>query len=267
MILDAIIYFIIAIYLDLVVPQTYGSRLPWNFFLKKSYWIPYSETELKNILTRSKASQDNLKQMLQEKSDTLEFEAKESIGDLFEPYTREEDKKLRGKKCASLHSLTKEFKIKGDKAPRIAVNNLNADFFKGQVTAILGSNGAGKSTTFALLTGMMEPTSGDATIFGLSLRKDLSKLRTLTGFCPQHNQFYENLTVRQNLQLFGELKGGLRSANLVEIEKLTKDLNIHDKLDQLSKSLSGGQKRKLSIAIALIGDSRFVIFDEPTAGM
>uniref|UniRef100_A0A914XN67 ABC transporter domain-containing protein n=1 Tax=Plectus sambesii TaxID=2011161 RepID=A0A914XN67_9BILA len=146
-----------------------------------------------------------------------------------------------------------------------AVDAVSFRACRGQVTALLGHNGAGKSTTFAMLTGLTAPTSGDALICQHSIRTDLDAVRQHLGLCPQYNTLFDKLTVREHLKLFCKLKG--RVFDPEQADALLNSLELGDKADSLTMTLSGGMKRKLSLAIALIGGSEVVVLDEPTAGM
>jgi ATP-binding cassette subfamily A (ABC1) protein 3 len=139
--------------------------------------------------------------------------------------------------------------------------------YEGQITALLGHNGAGKTTTMSVLTGLYTPTSGDAVINGYSILTDMDEIRKNLGLCPQHNVLFERLTVKEHLILFGMLKGGKYKKLKEEIQEYLSDLHLEDKIDVPVSDLSGGMKRKLSVAIALIAGSKFVVLDEPTSGM
>lgn len=95
----------------------------------------------------------------------------------------------------------------------------------------------------------------------------MEEIRKFLGVCPQHDILYDNLTVREHLELFAVFKG-MDAQNIPEaVEKAINDVDLKDKADYLSKNLSGGQKRKLSVAIAFIGPSKLIYLDEPTSGM
>ena len=131
----------------------------------------------------------------------------------------------------------------------------------------LGHNGAGKTTTMSLLTGMMDVTSGDADVYGSSLSKDMDDIRKMVGICTQHNLLWDKLTVLEHLQLFGAIRGTPEENIDSEATDLAAKVGLSNKLHAHAKALSGGMKRKLSVALALIGDPRVVFLDEPTAGM
>lgn len=119
-----------------------------------------------------------------------------------------------------------------------------------------------------MLTGLFKPTSGTAYIDGKDIRYRIDDARKSLGLCPQHNVLFDELTVEEHFQLFCKLKG---SSSEIEIERETNKyiamLEMEDKRKTLSCALSGGMKRKLSIGIALCGDSKVVICDEPTSGV
>ncbi len=127
--------------------------------------------------------------------------------------------------------------------------------------------GAGKSTVISLLTGLLQVTSGDALIYGLSLRRDMAAIRQITGICPQLNVLFPALTVVEHLRLFAGIKGIMCCAVDVAVDRVVSEVGLDEKRDAVSSALSGGQKRKLCLAIALIGDPKFLLLDEPTSGM
>ncbi|KAF2360722.1 ABC transporter-like [Trinorchestia longiramus] len=141
--------------------------------------------------------------------------------------------------------------------------------YEDQITAILGHNGAGKTTLFNMLTGMTEITSGSATVFGLNVgdSADLREIRSMTGVCPQHDILFTVLTPREHLMFYARIRG-INEDKLEEVVETTlKEVDLATKADCKADDLSGGQKRKLSIGIALIGDPRIIFLDEPTAGV
>jgi len=148
-----------------------------------------------------------------------------------------------------------------------AVNGLSLGMYEGQVTCVLGHNGAGKTTTINVLTGQLLPDSGDATVYGLSLKRDVSTLRSQMGVCPQHNILFKLLTVRESMELFAAIKGIGPTAADTQITELLEEVGLTPKIDTLTKGLSGGMKRKLSVALSLVGNPKVVYLDEPTAGM
>jgi len=139
--------------------------------------------------------------------------------------------------------------------------------YQGQIFALLGHNGAGKSTTISMLTGLIPPSDGAATIFDKDLFVQMDEVRKDMGVCPQHDILFDLLTPREHLDVFCDFKGVEASIKQDEINKVIEDIDIGVKADARAQDLSGGNKRKLSVAIALVGGSKFVLLDEPTSGM
>lgn len=118
-----------------------------------------------------------------------------------------------------------------------------------------------------MLTGMIGPTSGTALINGYDIRTDTEMARSSMGFCPQHNILFDELTVREHILFYSRLKGLSSTAANEEVTKYVRLLELDSKINEMSQNLSGGMKRKLSIGIALCGQSKVVFCDEPTSGM
>jgi len=112
-----------------------------------------------------------------------------------------------------------------------------------------------------MITGLMKPNSGRILINGLDIVEETKAARKFIGFCPQHNLLFDDLTVFEHLKFFAKLKNNFDAS---EIDSMLDVINLADKKHALSKTLSGGMKRKLSVAIAFIGKSSIVILDEPS---
>ena len=167
--------------------------------------------------------------------------------------------------CVDIQDLRKEYNT--NTGTKVAVQGLNLTMYSGQITALLGHNGAGKTTVIGMLTGLTPPTSGTAVIQGHDINIDMPIIRKNLGVCPQHDVLFPNLTVEEHLTLFASFKGmrGMRLRE--EVEKMITSVGLQEKRKAYSRTLSGGQKRKLSVGIAFIGGSNVVILDEPTSGM
>lgn len=127
--------------------------------------------------------------------------------------------------------------------------------------------GAGKTTTFKMLTGDVKISKGDAYVRGISLRDDMSTAQRFIGYCPQFDALIEDMTGRETLEMFAKLRG-VRSKIIKALSiRLAVELNFMKHIDKKVMEYSGGNKRKLSTAVALIGNPLVVYLDEPTTGM
>ncbi|XP_035229982.1 ATP-binding cassette sub-family A member 2-like, partial [Stegodyphus dumicola] len=166
-----------------------------------------------------------------------------------------------------LIDLTKIYNSKNMRKKLIAVNKLCLGVPEGECLGLLGVNGAGKSTTFKMLTGDTNVTAGDAFLNGFSIRRDLQKVQQYIGYCPQFDALYEELTAKEHLILYSRFRGiPLKEEDKV-IEWALKKLDLVDYADRVAGTYSGGNKRKLSTAIALLGAPSVIFLDEPTTGM
>ncbi|XP_055297532.1 phospholipid-transporting ATPase ABCA3-like isoform X2 [Sitodiplosis mosellana] len=228
----AALFLLITLYIEKVFPGEYGVPEKWIFFLKKKFWFKKND-QIKMKECSNLVSHEN-------------FEA--------EPLNC-----VAGVRVKNLRKMFDNGKV--------ACNGVTFNMFCDQITVLLGHNGAGKSTTLKMLTGMIPPTSGTAIINGYDIRTDLLKARESIGICPQHNILFDELTVREHIEFYSRLKGLRKTAVEKEVKKYVQLLNLESKIDSMSKLLSGGMKRKLAFGIALCGDSKVVLCDEPTSGM
>lgn len=156
-------------------------------------------------------------------------------------------------------NLTKKF------SKLTAVDNVNISIADNECFALLGLNGAGKTTLLNMLSTQINPTSGTATINGFDILKDKKELRKIINISPQESAVAKNLTVRENLNLIATL---YEIDNKTEIiEKTIEELGLKEKENTLCKKLSGGQMRRLSIALAIITEPKILFLDEPTLGL
>jgi ABC-type multidrug transport system ATPase subunit len=131
----------------------------------------------------------------------------------------------------------------------------------------LGTNGAGKTTTMAMLTGEQIPSCGEAYIGGISVVSEMSIARRLIGYCPQFDALHDHMSPREHLRLYCRLRGLTKQATERQIQEIIEALSLTSYQDTMAKALSGGNKRKLSLGIALIGQTQTILLDEPSAGM
>ncbi|KAG5501449.1 hypothetical protein JKF63_03278 [Porcisia hertigi] len=240
LVLDIAVYLLLMMYLDCVIPKDWGTtKNPFFFIIDPVRWC----------FCRRRVSHDSAVQDGRAEDGVFEEEDSEA----------EEDAAVR------IRGLRKTFRRGGKSF--VSVNNLFWSLKEGEISVLLGHNGAGKSTTINMITGMLEADSGDCYVSGHSVRHDLRAVRQEIGFCPQHNILWPQLTVREHLAYYAGIKGLSGSEKEDAIRRLLVAVDLEDKEHYLSKALSGGQKRKLSVAVAFVGGSRVLFLDEPTAGM
>jgi ABC-2 type transport system ATP-binding protein len=149
----------------------------------------------------------------------------------------------------------------------VAVDNIDLTIKEGEIFGLLGPNGAGKTTTIRMLSTLTRPTSGAATVAGYDITKDSRKVRQLIGYSAQAAGLMENATGRENLDLFGRyhhMEGGLLKERIDELMAL---VNLTEDANRLVKTYSGGMRKRLEIATALVHQPRMLFLDEPTLGL
>jgi ABC-2 type transport system ATP-binding protein len=149
---------------------------------------------------------------------------------------------------------------------RPALDGFDLTVSAGEITGLVGHNGAGKTTFLEIVTGLVRADAGRVTVGGIDALRDSRRARRLIGVAPQEQALYVTATVHDNLRLFGAL-AGLRGARLRQaIEQVASQLRLSEVLGQRTGLLSGGQRRRTQAAVALIGEPRLLLLDEPTAG-
>ncbi|NWY69883.1 ABCAA protein, partial [Erithacus rubecula] len=241
---DSVLYMLLALYFDKILPGKYGIPDPPLFCLKGSYWMRSRRGSTRDV-PRASANPE------------------EQLGDDVEPVPPE----FLGKEAIRLHNIKKSYKKKDKKTE--ALRGLSLNIYEGQITALLGHSGAGKTTLLNVLSGLSFPSEGSATIYNYKLSEmgDREEIRGLVGICPQFNLHFEVLTVRENLKTFAEIKGIKAKEVEQEVQNILELLDISNIQDTQAEKLSGGQKRKLSIGIAMLGNPQVLLLDEPTAGL
>ena len=148
-----------------------------------------------------------------------------------------------------------------------AVNSLNLEIPNKSIFGMLGPNGAGKTTTIKMLTCLIQPTSGSATVGGYDVRKNPDEVRNLLGMVPQQVSLYKDLTIIENSQMCADYYGVPRDERDDRIEDLMELVDIKYAKDKLISQLSGGQKQKASLVASLVHRPDILFLDEPTIGL
>ena len=209
---------------------------------------------LKSFFT--KVSRNNSISLINQEDDILNESKFEKN---FQELSEINKQKFLSNQCLKLVKVSKNFgELK-------AVDNFTGELFSNEIFCLLGHNGAGKSTTINMISGVFSPDSGDIFLDGHSLVTDKQYLYSNLGLCQQEDIFFDYLTVEEHLEYMCQIKGS--EVNHQEINELIAKIDLSPKRTALCSTLSGGQKRKLCIALALIGNSKIILLDEPTSGM
>ncbi|KAH8326811.1 hypothetical protein KR059_012458 [Drosophila kikkawai] len=238
MLVSCFICMTICLYVEQVMPGSFGVPRPWHFPFSREFWCGEREyTGVEDIPNGGPT---------REQRDPKAFEA--------EPEGKHIGLQMR--------NLKKRFV-----ADKMVVKGLSMNMFEDEITVLLGHNGAGKTTTISMLTGMFPPTSGTAIINGSDIRTNIEGARMSLGICPQHNVLFDEMSVSNHIRFFSRMKGLKGKAVEQEVAKYLKMIELEDKANVASSKLSGGMKRKLSVCCALCGDTKVVLCDEPSSGM
>ncbi|XP_050068037.1 ATP-binding cassette sub-family A member 2 [Anopheles maculipalpis] len=264
-------------YVSNVYPGQYGIPQEKWFFLSKSYWQwspaagGRNRPRNKNKITTE--SQRNLQQDLSgsnELGTRMEMhdmpyidEGIEDIGSIDPEQSKRKDPSVpRSQPLVRIFKLYKAFK--GRTGTKEVVRDFSLSIYNHSITVLLGHNGAGKTTTMNIITGILPATSGTIEIDG---EANPHRYRQKIGFCPQHNVFFSYLNCLEHLEYFGQLRGLNVSDARAEAKTMLEKVNLLDKRKSLVHTLSGGMKRRLSLAIAIMGHTKLLILDEPTSGL
>lgn len=237
-IFDCLLYAFLTFYFDAVWKTEYGTRRPFYFLFTRDYWFGES--------ARRSVGANRVVGLEQESGDNVEALTQQQLSSA----------------SIIVRGLTKQF---GQNVT--AVDDLTMTFVPGQVSGLLGHNGAGKTTTISILTGLIDSTSGHATVNGYDTQTQMREIRGSLGICPQFDVLWPTLTVREHLELYAAFAGMEKESITPQLERVVAEVALTEKIDVNSSDLSGGMKRKLSLAVAFIGDPSVVFLDEPTSGM
>uniref|UniRef100_A0A8B9FYT6 Cholesterol transporter ABCA5 n=1 Tax=Amazona collaria TaxID=241587 RepID=A0A8B9FYT6_9PSIT len=243
LVLDSIFYLLVAVYLDQIMPGEFGLRRTPFFFMKPSFWSKHRK---------------NYKELYESS-----VNGSLSFSEIVEPVSSE----FQGKEAIRISCVQKTFRKKGETVE--ALRNLSFDIYEGQITALLGHSGTGKTTLMNILCGLCPPTDGFVSVYGHKVSEidEMLEVRQIAGVCPQSDIHFDILTVEENLSIFAAIKGIPQNDLIQEVQKVLLDLDMQPIRDNQAKKLSGGQKRRLSVGVAVLGNPKVLLLDEPTAGM
>ena len=253
-VLSAVLSATWAWYLDKAAPREYGTRLPWWFPVSPGFW------------RHGHCGADSARQAAEAHS--LSSADEEAEATMIDGALENVTPDRAGTASVVLRGLSKWFAgIDASDERVVAVDNLSVSFYPDEVTALLGHNGAGKTTTLSMLCGLVPPSSGTACIGGLDISTHMVDIRRRLGVCPQHDVLWPTLSCNEHLALYAAFRGVPKAAIAREAVRVLSEVGLADKAAALAGTLSGGQRRKLSLAIAFVGGPSVVYLDEPTTGM
>ncbi|XP_024017032.1 ABC transporter A family member 2 [Morus notabilis] len=255
---------VLAIYLDNILPDEYGVRKSMFYFLNFRYWTGRAGNKDQDGAICSCIEELNPPEDedVLEEENIIKRQIKEGIDDT------KITVQIRG--LVKIHPASTNigcFKCK--KIPPFhALKGLWLNIARDQLFCLLGTSGAGKTSLIYCLTGITPVTGGDALISGNSIRSsvDISRIRKLIGVCPQFDILWDALSGQEHLQLFASIKGLHQASIQSVVQKSLEEVRLTEAAKKQAGSYSGGMRRRLSLAIALIGDPKLLILDEPTTG-
>ncbi len=247
-------------YLDQVLDLGTGITRHPLFFLEPFGFTPPSRRKSGALVATAKMEEANQKALVLESEDVRQ--ERQRVQAMMQ------GRDSGGKAAAIVVSnLRKVFPASNGNPDKVACRQLSLGIHAGECFGLLGPNGAGKSTSINMMTGFLEPTEGEIFIEGLDLRVSMKEVYSIMGVCPQDNLLWPTLTAEEHLRFYGRLKN-LSGAALEEaVAAKLKDVNLTAAAKKQVHTYSGGMKRRLSVAISIIGDPLVVYLDEPSTGL
>ncbi|CAD7957724.1 unnamed protein product [Amoebophrya sp. A25] len=260
-------------YADQVTPSEFGIPRKWYFPFTKEFWVNevFASCAKRSAGGEGGDNGNNAEpaSAVLDRQQSKESEISghlEQSGKYFESLTLQQKSLQQNNECVKVRGLRKEFDSDG--RTLVAVNDVSMTMYRDEIFVLLGHNGAGKTTTFSMLYGLIPMTKGSCNFFGRSMTEQFTSAhRGRVGICPQHSVLWDQLTVLEHLLLFAYFKGVPRNEALLQAEELLREQMMEDKRNAMASTLSGGMQRKLSLAIAFMGNPNIVFLDEPSSGM
>ncbi|CAG8552654.1 4879_t:CDS:2 [Paraglomus occultum] len=250
-------YFVLLLvtwYLSQVLPSDYDEGKPWHFVFS---------TLFKKMSGTSETKADRRQSFLESGLWRIDPEDVRSEDD----DVREERRRVLENQFLLDSPLVLKRIRKEYPNGKLAVKDVTFAVESNMVFGLLGPNGAGKTTLLSILTGLYPATKGDAILNGFDVKTQRDQVYMSIGICPQHDILWDDLTVCEHLLFYARLKGVPSSQEHAKVLELLERVRLVPFKDRLTRGLSGGEKRRLSIAIALVGDPTVVFLDEPTTGL
>ncbi|KAF9150209.1 hypothetical protein BG015_007989 [Linnemannia schmuckeri] len=257
---ESVLFLLLTFYIDAVMPSEYGVRRSWHF--------PVSSLFQYRLSTPSPTRDIESEMVHGGGHANLSVDSDQESMDGGDADVRAERERVRTKYNPDTTPLIIDnlYHRYADKV-EAALKGMSFGVETNTVLGLLGPNGAGKSTLIHLLTGLYEPTRGSASVAGANIRTEMSLVHARMGVCPQHDILWNDLTVADHLLFYSRLRGVPPSMEQQSVDFAIASVSLTRLRDRQVKGLSGGEKRRVSIAIALLGDNRVVFLDEPSTGL
>ncbi|KAF9925032.1 hypothetical protein BGZ67_008934 [Mortierella alpina] len=247
---ESVLMVLLTFYIDAVAPSEYGVQKPWHFPITALFKKKAASRDPESRLASHHGNNDN---DLLEGGDADVYAERDRVRTQYDP----------SKTPLIIDGLFHRYRGKVEPALR----GMSFGVENNTVLGLLGPNGAGKSTLIHLLTGLYSPTSGTAYVAGANIRTDMATVHSKIGVCPQHDILWEDLTVGDHLLFYSRLRGIPPSLEQQAVDFAIASVSLTSFRDRQILGLSGGEKRRVSIAIALLGDNSVIFLDEPSTGL
>ncbi|CAG4980741.1 unnamed protein product [Parnassius apollo] len=220
-------------------PGKYGVELPWNFLFQNKYWTSSAYITKSNIYSK-KSNDPSYKKYFVDSLEDLEV-------------------------AVTVINVQKIFKIA--RTNIIDLDKVSLNFYKNEITVLIGHNGAGKTTLLSIIAGMLKQSSGNVYVEGFDTVLQQANLKRRIGLCPQHNIFINDFTVQEHLMFFSMINGKNFEKAKKSSQKLMNQLNLFSKASWITSKLPEAMLRRLQIGCALCGNASVLLLDEPTSGL
>eukprot|EP00842_Homolaphlyctis_polyrhiza_P004811 jgi/Hompol1/5330/HPOL_004344-RA len=260
---DTCIYIILAFYLNAVFPTEFGVRKPWHFPISDLFKAAGRSSRKRANGGVDPKSEAELALAINVDASETRFED----ADVKAERNRIDSNQFDPASPLILKHLRKVFGGRGGAGPKLAVKDATFAVEEGIVFGLLGPNGAGKTTIISMLTGLFGASAGFASIGGFDIKNQTEEVYKRIGICPQFDILWSELTVGEHLYFYARLKGIPAHQERLAVQQALRNVSLEKFEHRQSGGLSGGEKRRLSIAMALLGSPKVVFLDEPTTGL
>ena len=258
LIFEVPIFLGISYYLGNVFPSEFGVKKPWHFPVTDSLKYYRNRKDSANGKIRSEEVLATNIVISDEETQFEDADVKAERAKVLDPSFKAENYTL------TMANMRKIYTGKGGAGPKLAVKDVTLAVEPNLTFGLLGPNGAGKTTLISILTGLYEASTGTARIAGFDIKTEIDQVYKVVGICPQFDIQWDELTVGEHLYFYARLKGIIQSDEKRAVKYALESVALLSFENRLTKGLSGGERRRLSIAIALLGEPKVVFLDEPT---